>query len=960
MCLASCMTGGQKKKSDQPQKDDCFHILFNSNGGSSVEEKLVKKGEKIDKPDNPVKEGYNFGYWSYQNVEFLFDAFVPSSDMILDANWIICSYDVTVSNNIDYGIVSGADTYTFNATVNLTASPKTGYKFLGWLEGDKVVSENLTYSFNMPSHNINLTTKYDLQEFNTRVDNNPSFGTVVGEGMYKYLENVALSVTPNTGYIFDGWYEGNTLVCSTQQYSFKMPNYDLQLSTRYKKQKILLTVLNSDSMAGTITGDLSGEYDYGTQVTVTANPNHPYLFNGWFINNEVVSNLLSYTFVLTSEVSITAKWGLSSFSVSLFNENENAGTLTGDGNYLFGTPVTLQASVNTGYSFRGWYKGNSLFSSNANYSFNMPGENLNLTAKWDFISYNISYVLNGGVNNPSNPSNYNVESNIEFAPATKKGYTFLGWFDNNNNQIYSISSGTMGPVTLTAHWNDGNSYVVTLDANNGSVYPTQVTVNYDQNYSLPIPTRNGYEFNGWYSGITKINNSGTWTYDSNKSIVASWTPIDYSITYNLNNGTNDPSNPNSYTIEDSFVFKNPSREGYSFAGWFDNSDNQIAQIAVGTTGSLALTAHWSVNQNVLTVTSEDTSKGTVSITSGSGYSDESITVVATPIGDCVFKGWYHDDSKVSDDATYTFTMPTNDYSLVAHFFTKAEEEKEAQRQRDIAHGIIPALSKDGKTITYGLYPQTNVSDSSLVSSLNALTTPESNGWYLYNDDYYAKLTANPYDSSYEFDNGTNIVSGTTYWFKCEPIVWNIISNDSGKYYILSSVLLDAYCFYNSTSTRTIGENTIYPNNYEYSDIRIWLNNDFYNSAFALDNNNIQITTVDNSAATTDSTSNPYACNNTQDRVFLPSYKDYINSSYGFSTSINSSNTRYCKTTDWARARGAIYFTRTIYFYTGFYWTRSPLSSDPYVWGAGCDGSLHYFGVLNTYFGVRPGLSIDIS
>ena len=256
-------------------------------------------------------------------------------------------------------------------------------------------------------------------------------------------------------------------------------------------------------------------------------------------------------------------------------------------------------------------------------------------------------------------------------------------------------------------------------------------------------------------------------------------------------------------------------------------------------------------------------------------------------------------------------------------------------------GEYPVFKDDRTQVKYGLYPQTNVSDSSLVSALNALTTPESNGWYLYDGDYYAKVSATPNSSSYKFDNGTTIVSGTTYWFKCEPITWNVLNNNNDEYYIVSSVLLDTHCYYNSTSTRTIDGQTVYANNYKYSDIRTWLNADFYNSAFALGNDYIQTTTVDNSAATTNSTSNSYACANTEDKVFLPSYQDYINSSYGFSTSTGSTNTRYCKTTDWARARGAWYSTSSSYLYNGYYWTRSPDSGYPYgAWLVRDDGRLY--------------------
>ena len=288
------------------------------------------------------------------------------------------------------------------------------------------------------------------------------------------------------------------------------------------------------------------------------------------------------------------------------------------------------------------------------------------------------------------------------------------------------------------------------------------------------------------------------------------------------------------------------------------------------------------------------------------------------------------------------------------------------------HGEVPILNEDGKTLTYGLYPQKNVNDATLVSALNALTTPESTGWYLYNNEYYAKVSATPYDSSYEFDNGATIVSGTTYWFKCEPITWNVLSSTKGEYYILSSVLLDAHCYYEYISAgyepnefRTINGKTIYHTNYEYSDIRTWLNNDFYNSAFALGNIHIQTTNVDNSASTTNSSSNSYACNNTQDKVFLPSHRDYINSSYGFSTSIARTDTRYCKTTDWARARGVKYDTNSSYLYNGYYWTRSPRhdtseTGKTYVSRVDYDGYIFCDPSRVPHNGVRPALTIKIA
>ena len=331
-------------------------------------------------------------------------------------------------------------------------------------------------------------------------------------------------------------------------------------------------------------------------------------------------------------------------------------------------------------------------------------------------------------------------------------------------------------------------------------------------------------------------------------------------------------------------------------------------------------------------------------------------------------------SSVDGCATHQFTDPgvacvEHNFSTYESFAALTCDDDRYVPSGNESLGITPMLSTLNKTITYGLYPQKNVNDSTLVSALNVLAdsgSPEANGWYLYNNEYYAKLSATPNKSFYTFDNGTKIVSGATYWFKCEPITWNVLANSNGEYYILSSVLLDAHCYHNSTSTRTIfGVETVYANNYEHSDIRTWLNNVFYYSAFALGKSYIQTTIVDNSAATTDSTSNSYACNNTQDKVFLPSYQDYINSSYGFSDSDDSTDTRYCKTTDWARAMGAWYSTPS-HLYNNFYWTRSPCRNSSYVTCyVDCDGSLHTDSVGATYVdatyaSVRAALIIKIA
>lgn len=598
-----------------------------------------------------------------------------------------------------------------------------------------------------------------------------------------------------------------------------------------------------------------------------------------------------------------------------------------------------------GYTFQNWTYNNEEWS----FVGYVVTSDMTLLANWTANNYKLTltnYEQSRGSVSGAGTYEYDSEVTIVATPST--GYSFIGWYDTNDDLVSDEAeySFTMGfDLRLVVKWNDGNQYSATLNPNGGTVSQTTIDIQYGKSYNLPTPERKGYTFDGWYNGNTKVSNSGSWSYTSNLSLTARWSIINYKINYNLNGGTNNSSNPSTYNITNSVAFKNPTKPGYEFLGWYKNNE-QIANIPTGSTGDISIEARWSANKNKLTVTSQDESKGRVSIVSGTGYTDETIIVEATPASNCVFKGWYQGISLVSKQPRYTFVMPTSDYSLSARFLTQTENEDEEEYNKTI--GIVPVFNTADNTVTYGLYPQTNVNDASLIFSLNELTTPESNGWYLFNNEYYAKLSATPYISNAVFDNGTAIASGTTYWFKCEPITWNILSENNGEYYLLSSLLLDAHRYDDNS------------NNYKNSEIRAWLNNEFFNSAFNLDSDYVKTTNVDNSVSSMEFDDDArFACENTQDKVFLPSFNDYKNENYGFV----SDGSRECKNTDWARARGASYyydFFDDSWLYNSDYWTRSPGYNPDYARCVNYKGSIisvKY--VFANECNVRPSITLKI-
>ena len=360
------------------------------------------------------------------------------------------------------------------------------------------------------------------------------------------------------------------------------------------------------------------------------------------------------------------------------------------------------------------------------------------------------------------------------------------------------------------------------------------------------------------------------------------------------------------------------------------------------------------NQYRLSVASVDPAQGTAQVAVGEGRVGESVCVSATAKGGFAFAGWYAGPEKVSDDAMYFFAMPEKDVSLIATFVPA--EGNSASQPGNVGLGEKPTFSSDGTTAFYGLYPQTRVGDPILVKALFGIHSPEKNGFYLYQGTYYAKTVAKPRKSGSVFDDGTKIAKGGTYWFRCEPIQWKVLGIKDGTCLLLSESVLDVHRFSDFFLRKKDGR---FASDYEASEIRAWLNKDFLESAFALDDSALLTTEVDNGASTMNPSRGKFACANTRDKVFLLSYGDYHDWSYGFPTAEGKSNARRARNTDWAMARGVRHATSFGSLYIGgYYWTRSP-DSDCLALFVRHDGKLTFESVNYDHCGIRPAITIKI-
>ncbi|MBQ6774423.1 MAG: InlB B-repeat-containing protein [Synergistaceae bacterium] len=228
-----------------------------------------------------------------------------------------------------------------------------------------------------------------------------------------------------------------------------------------------------------------------------------------------------------------------------------------------GTPATIEAitqdfetsitapenPTREHYTFSGW---------SPSIPASMPAQDMTCTAQWTPVNYSITYNMNNGTNNSNNPSTYTIESNaITLQAPTRTGYDFAGWTGSNSSTAQTsvtIAKGSTGNKSYTANWTP-ITYTISYTLNGGSVSgnnPTSYTIESNA-ITLNNPTRTGYTFKGWSgTGLNGDSNTSVTIANGstgNRTYTANWTPIIYTITYDLKGGTVSTNNPAKYTIE---------------------------------------------------------------------------------------------------------------------------------------------------------------------------------------------------------------------------------------------------------------------------------------------------------------------------------------------------------------------------------------------------------------------------
>ena len=226
-----------------------------------------------------------------------------------------------------------------------------------------------------------------------------------------------------------------------------------------------------------------------------------------------------------------------------------------------------------------------------------------LYAKWSAVSYPINYNLDGGsVPNPGNPSAYTIEDQFELLAPSKECFDFVEWYDLDNNHVVGITEGSTGEKTFSARWKQQTKFINYSTGN--IIQATATTQEFLCGESITLSdtlnafSRSGYTQDGWTTtvgGNNVLDPKSSYVGTANVTLYAHWSPITYSINYELDGGAFATSAVSTYTVDDAITLPEPTKANYEFAGWYDNANfegDAITEIEAASTGDTTFYAKW--------------------------------------------------------------------------------------------------------------------------------------------------------------------------------------------------------------------------------------------------------------------------------------------------------------------------------------------------------------------------------
>lgn len=412
-------------------------IVTNTEDPASNDTVYYDFGEEIKPIEDPEKEGYSFIGWDVKIPETM-----PNNSLVITAKWSINNYTLTTLVNC----VPTTYTYTFGDKVSIADPEIEGYKFNGWTPS---VPET------MPGHNVLVIADMEILQYDfiTNIDD------VLDTVKYDYSAPIETPASPSKeGYTFIGWYP---------EIPETMPAKEVQTKALWSVNSYKVNFISDGDTLQTTS------YKYGEEISRPKAPSKTgYTFMDWLdeMGAEVPAKMPA------SDLNFYAEWKLNSYYFVTIADDD---TLSKKYDYMEEI-TTPETPTKKGYSFVEW---------NKEIPKTMPAQNDTVKALWEINSYVVTWVVDGD----SSSSTYNYGEKIQkIKDPEKTGYTFAGWD--------KVIAETMpdGDLVYNAEFTINQyKFFTNVDGSKDSVL-----YNYEEEIVLPeTPTKIGHSFSGWLGNI---------------------------------------------------------------------------------------------------------------------------------------------------------------------------------------------------------------------------------------------------------------------------------------------------------------------------------------------------------------------------------------------------------------------------------------------------------------------------
>lgn len=289
------------------------------------------------------------------------------------------------------GLVNGGGTVDDGTSVTVEAVAAPGFAFVNWTEAAAVVSAAASYTFTAAADRAliaNFIPAGDLRTVTT-VAAPLAGGATSGGGSFPIGTSITVSAVPAVGYKFKRWLEGTSNRSTSANYTFTVDR-NVALSAKF----VVAALINTSAVpanAGATSG--GGLFEDGDNVTVTATPVAGATFVNWTENGVEIAATTSFTFKARPETApvrnLIANFTAPGFAITAGSGFPAGGNVTGSGNFLNGTLVTLTATPAARYLFTSWTANGVIVCTSPVYTFQATADST-LTANFqpivDFVT----------------------------------------------------------------------------------------------------------------------------------------------------------------------------------------------------------------------------------------------------------------------------------------------------------------------------------------------------------------------------------------------------------------------------------------------------------------------------------------------------------------------------------------------------------------------------------------------